>query len=315
MIRSLVISLAALALFGSTALANEVTLRSSIIVEDRYVTLGDLFGLPGEKALTRVAHAPLPGKRSKLDASWLYRVARAHKINWRPLSLKTNVIVERASQQIYRDDIHAAILVELKEKGIGSDIEVSFSGRTRPIHLPTDVAPTIGIDHLVHDDRTGRFVATVSAPANDPAARRHRFAGQVHKLVSIPVVAKRMRRGDIIQSHHIAWKSVRDTAVRRDTVIEEEGLIGMAVKRVLREHTAIKLSYIQKPVLVNKNGLVTIILSSKMMTLTAQGKALQSGSRGDTVQVKNVQSDKLVEAIVTGTGEVSVSSAQRLALN
>jgi len=315
MFRTLATLAAALTLMGGIASANEISLRSSVIVEDKYVTLGDLFGLAGEKALTRVAHAPAPGKRATLDAKWLYRVARAHRIQWRPLSLKTKVVVERASQQIFQEELQAVILASLQDKGLGDDIEVSFTGRARPIHLPTDVDPTIGVDNLMHDPRTGRFVATVAAPADDPSARRHRVAGRIHTMVSVPVVSKRLRNGDVIKKHHIEWKSVRKATVRRDTVTHEEDLIGMAVKRVLREHTPIKLSYVQRPVLVKKNGLVTIQLATRLMKLTAQGKALENGSKGDTVQVRNVQSKQLIEAIVTAAGEVSVKSAPRLAVN
>ena len=158
-------------------------------------------------------------------------------------------------------------------------------------------------------------MATVAAPAGDLTARRHRIAGRVHKMVSIPVVSKRLRSGDIIKKHNVEWVRVRKSSVRRDTVLHEEDLVGMAVKRVLRERAPIKLSYVQRPLLVKKNGLVTIQLSSRLMTLTAQGKALQDGSKGEVVQVRNIQSKKLIEAIVTSTGKVSVDSAPRLAMN
>ena len=315
MIKSLISFSAVLTLLASMASAQEITLRSSVIVEDKYITLGDLFGLPGEKGARRVAYSPTPGKRSTFDAKWLYRVARTHKISWRPLTLKTKVTVERASQQIFHDDLKTVILDRLKEKGLGADIEISMSGRVRTIHLPTDVEPAIEIDNLVFDPKSARFVATVAAPAGDLTARRHRIAGRVHKMVSIPVVSKRLRSGDIIKKHHVEWVRVRKSSVRRDTVLHEEDLVGMAVKRVLRERAPIKLSYVQRPLLVKKNGLVTIQLSSRLMTLTAQGKALQDGSKGEVVQVRNIQSKKLIEAIVTSTGKVSVNSAPRLAMN
>ena len=315
MIRSMISCAVALFFMGGVALASQATLRSSVIVEDKYITLSDLFGLPGEKGATRVAYAPAPGKRSTFDAKWLYKVARAHKIHWRPLSLKTKAIVERASQQVFHDDLKIAILAGLKEKGVGDDIELSMRGRTRTIHLPTDVEPTIGVDNLIYDPKSGRFIATVAAPANDPSARRHRITGRVHQMISIPVVSKRMRSGDIVKKHHVAWTSVRESTIRRDTIVHEEDLVGMAVKRVVREHSPIRLSYVQRPVLVRKNGLVTIHLASKMMTLTAQGQAMQDGSKGEIVQVKNIQSKKVIEAVVTHAGKVRVNTPSHLAVN
>ena len=313
--RSLMITATSLVLMGSVTLASEVKLRSSIIVEDKYITLSDLFGLTGEKGATRIAYAPEPGQRSTLDAKWLYRVARAHKIRWRPLSLKTKLIVERASQQVFQDDIKTALLEGLKEKGVGDEIELSINVRTQTIHLPTDIEPTIGLDHLLYNPKSGRFVATVSAPADDPAAKRHRVTGRVHTMISIPVVGKRLRRGDIVKKHHVTWTSVRESSLRRDTILHEEDLVGMAAKRILKEHYPIRLSYVQRPVLVRKNGLVTIHLASRSMTLTAQGQAMQDGSKGEIVQVKNIQSKKVIEAVVTHAGKVSVSAPTHFNVN
>ena len=66
---------------------------------------------------------------------------------------------------------------------------------------------------------------------------------------------------------------------------------------------------------VRKNGLVTIHLASKLMTLTAQGQAMQDGSKGEIVQVKNIQSKKLIEAVVTHAGKVRVNTPSHLAVN
>ena len=313
--RSIIITATSLVLMGTAALASEVKLRSSIIVEDKYITLSDLFGLPGEKGATPIAYAPAPGQRSTLDAKWLYRVARAHKIRWRPLSLKTKLIVERASQQVFLDDLKTILLAGLREKGAGDDIELSMTGRTLAIHLPTNVEPTIGLDNLLYNPKSGRFVATVAAPADDPAAKRHRITGRVHPMISIPVVGKRLRRGDIVKKHHITWTSIRESSVRRDTILHEEDLVGMAAKRIVKEHAPIRLSYVQRPVLVRKNGLVTIHLASRSMTLTAQGQAMQDGSKGEIVQVKNIQSKKVIEAVVTHAGKVRVSAPTHFNVN
>jgi flagella basal body P-ring formation protein FlgA len=61
--------------------------------------------------------------------------------------------------------------------------------------------------------------------------------------------------------------------------------------------------------------LVTIILKSPKMTLTAQGKALDDGSDGDTVRITNTQSNKVIEAEVTGPAKVAVLATGLMAMN
>ena len=77
----------------------------------------------------------------------------------------------------------------------------------------------------------------------------------------------------------------------------------------------IRYAYIRKPILIKRGSLVTINLTTPMMRLTAQGKALQEGSIGDTVQVKNTQSKQKIEARVTGVNKVAVVLLERNALN
>jgi len=51
------------------------------------------------------------------------------------------------------------------------------------------------------------------------------------------------------------------------------------------------------------------------MTLTAQGKAEEDGSRGDVIRVRNLQSNKTIEATITGPDSVAVNLGPRLAAN
>jgi flagella basal body P-ring formation protein FlgA len=292
----------------------EISLRTSIIVESEYLTLEDFFGISDERASTRIARSPKPGRTATFEAKWLYRVARAYKIDWRPMSLATRVIVERASQEIYRDQIEDALTASLREKGIDGKIEITMR-RLIKIHVATNQLASVGIERLAFEPGSGRFIANLTAPANDPSGQRYRVGGRVHRLKTIPVVNKRMRRGREIRQNNIEWINVRVSKIPQDIVMDEEDLIGMAAKRTITKNTPIRYSYIRKPILIKRGSLVTINLTTPAMRLTAQGKALQEGSIGDTVQVKNIQSKQKIEARVTGVNKVAVVLLGRNALN
>ena len=292
----------------------EISLRTSVIVESEYLTLEDFFGISDERASTRIARSPKPGRTATFEAKWLYRVARAYKIDWRPMSLSTSVIVARASQEIYRDQIEDALIASLREKGVDGKIEITMR-RLIKIHVATNQLASVGIEHLAYEPGSGRFIANLTAPANDPSGQRYRVSGRVHRLKTIPVVNKRMRRGNEIRRNDIEWINVRLSKIPQDIVMDEEDLIGMAAKRTITKNTAIRYAYIRKPILIKRGSLVTINLTTPMMRLTARGKALQEGSIGDTVQVKNMQSKQKIEARVTGVNKVAVVLLERNALN
>jgi flagella basal body P-ring formation protein FlgA len=52
---------------------------------------------------------------------------------------------------------------------------------------------------------------------------------------------------------------------------------------------------------------VTIIAESGGLDLRVKGKALMDGRQGQTIQVKNLSSQKLIYAQVVGTGMVKVN--------
>ncbi len=292
----------------------EISLRTSVIVESEYLTLEDFFGISDERASTRIARSPKPGRTATFEAKWLYRVARSYKIDWRPMSLATRVIVERASQEIYRDQIEDALIASLREKGVDGKIEITMR-RLIKIHVATNQLASVGIERLAYEPGSGRFIANLTAPANDPSGQRYRVGGRVHRLKTIPVVNKRMRRGKEIRQNDIEWINVRVSKIPQDIVMDEEDLIGMAAKRTITKNTPIRYAYIRKPILIKRGSLVTINLTTPVMRLTAQGKALQEGSIGDTVQVKNIQSKQKIEARVTGVNKVAVVLLGRNALN
>ena len=77
--------------------AKKVLLKETVTVNSRRVYIGDLFRNAGNKADIAIAYAPRPGQRAIFDARWLYRVARAYNLDWRPLGNQDQVVVERKS--------------------------------------------------------------------------------------------------------------------------------------------------------------------------------------------------------------------------
>ena len=96
--RSFIVALAAaVVLFASPAAgsaASSVMLRTNVVVDDDVIRLGDLFTNSGKYADTAIARSPIPGRRSVFDAEWLFRVARAFRLAWRPLSLDDRAVVD-----------------------------------------------------------------------------------------------------------------------------------------------------------------------------------------------------------------------------
>ncbi len=299
---------------AAAAEAGPVTLRQSVTVSGKLVRLGDLFVRAGDKAEAAVAYAPAPGKRAIFDARWLYRVARTYGLNWRPLSIHEKAVVARESIVIGRREIADHILAALVDKGVDADMQVELSNRMLRIHVPGDSTATVAVEDVAYDPRTRRFIAIVAAPADDPAARRIRVTGRVHRVIDVPVLTRRVLAGEVIRERDVKRIAMHSDRLQRDTIQDPGALIGKSPRRGLRAGVPVRVSDVRLPVLVPRRSLVIITYRVRSMTLTAQGRALEDGGAGDTVRVANTQSNTVVQAVVTGANRVSVLPAGPIAM-
>ena len=83
----------------------------------------------------------------------------------------------------------------------------------------------------------------------------------------------------------------------------------MQARRQLRAGQALRVADLAKPDLVQRDQNVTLIYESPGLYLTVRGKALESGTEGDVVNVVNLQSKRTVSGAVSGRGQVSISVA------
>ncbi len=299
------------------AQAAPIFLRESVVVSGKLVRIGDLFANVKENAETPVAYAPEPGKRAFFDANWLYRVARAYKLNWKPLSVQVRVVVERDSIVIKREEIEDHILAALIESGVGMDenMSVEVSNHMLRFYVAGDSSATLAVEDISYEQRTMRFTAIIAVPANDPAAPRMRVTGRVYKVSETPVMVRRMLAGEVIARRDIVMIKVRDKRLQNNVILNAEDLIGKAPRRSLRAGTPIHASDVRRPILVPRGSLVTMILRLPDMVLTAKGKALDEGSDGDAVRVVNTQSNTVIDAVVIRTGVVTVRPNGQIAMN
>ena len=292
-----------------------VMLNEKVSVNGSIIHLGDLFKGVGDKAGIAVAYAPEPGKRAFFDANWLYRVAQNYQLPWKPMSLKQRTVVLRASTVIGTDEIKDHLLAALIEKGLDSDISIELSNRMLRLHVPDHGSASVAVEEITYNPSTQRFAANIIAPADAPDPKRTRVTGRIFRMLEVPVLNRRLGKGEVIRSRDIKWVDIRSKRVGRNIITDETDLIGMSSKRAMRMDTPIRRSEIGHPVLVNKGSLVIMTMSTPLMRLTSQGKAEENGIDGDTIRVLNTQSNKIVQAVVTGAGQVSVIPISHIAMN
>lgn len=287
--------------------ANAATLRGQAeIVGDR-VVLGDLFaGLDEARAATVIAQSPPPGRSVTLTADWLTRVARAYQIAWTPDSRYQQVTVRRLSHRMGSEAVTEAIRAELGDRAPTGRIDIQLDNLALEIHLPTDVLPSLRIQNFAYDGATGRFAGVAVAPADGTPVVRVPLSGRVVGMVEVPVVTSRIGPDAVIAATDIAWIEVAADRVGSGVVMDAETLVGLSPRRTLMPDEPIRRHEVAAPIAVERGATVTMVVQSGALVLTARGRALDEGAEGDAIRVINIDSNKTVQAIVTGPDTVTV---------
>ena len=314
MIRSLpaLLLLACVCLAGGRAEAAP-TLRPSSTVADTVIRLGDLFADAGARASDVVAPAPPPGSRTIFDAAWLAAAAREHELDWQPGSRLDQASVTRATRAIEADTIAMRLLAEIGSRQSVAGVEIQLDNPALRLLVAADAPADIAVDGLAIEPRSGRFSAIVAAPAGSADAERQRVTGRLIRMIDLPVLGRAVAPGDTIAAADIETMRVRAERLGSDAVLDRHALIGKTPRRPLRPHEPLRIGDVQVPLLVHKGDLVTIVLETPTMRLTAQGKALADGARGAMLQVANTKSNRLIDARVTGANVVAVDAPANLA--
>ena len=296
--------------FDDSFLANSepVTLKTSAVVKDNRVVLGDIFNGVGDKADKAVAISPAPGGQISLDARQLYRIAKALNLDWRPLSLQSSITISRASYVIKREDVEQKVTEILKEEGIETDSEIVFNNRDVEIHTPIDLIAEIVIKDLTFDNNRRRFAAVADVVAGETSFGSTRISGQIFPTTLVPVLNNTVSAGTVIKETDLVLETIRADQLRANTIVHQNQIVGMEAKRNLRKGNQVQVSDIDKPVLVSRNQLVSIIISTPLMNLTARGQAREGGSEGDLIKVVNTRSNKIIQARIIGEATVTVDA-------
>lgn len=317
--RLLLAALIALSSASASALAAGLPaeLKPYASIEGDTVRLGDLWDNLGDKADTVLAPSPQPGKRVTADARWLSAVASQYGINWTPANAFDRIVIERAGQMVDVQMVESELREALAAEGVPAPFDFEITNRSAlNMMVPTSGGETIGVAvrDVIWDARSARFSATVEAPAGLPTAQRQRINGHVYSVTRIPVLTRALGRGDVVSENDIGWVEMRANAVRRDLITDVRQMIGQEPRSQLRAGAPVRAVDLQRPVLVPRNSTVTMVIASPFMRLTAQGRAVEEGGKGDVIRVTNLHSKRVVEAVVDGPGTVVVTPNGAVAL-
>lgn len=286
------------------------------VVSDYMVRLSDLFTDVGDKADTIVMQSPAPGSRDTITAYELTALAKEYEIDWERPSYVKRIYLTREGEAFSLQDLKPQLLDQINDLGTSPDIDLTLYGRKNGLFLPTGY----GIDDITFKDLSlnqpkNRFSVTLEIPSGGPLPQEINVSGSITEVRLVPVLNRMVTPGEIITKADISWEKYPVRRINRSIETSGQALIGQTVRRAVSANQLIRSTDVIMPVLIEKGSRVTMTFTKGALQLSAQGRALDDGGRGDIIRVMNDKSNLTLEAKVLGPDNVVVmaSNVQQLA--
>ncbi len=293
--------------FSIFAFASEPTLSvKSLVYTETAVSLADVAELSDvSKDVVVLAQnfqlcdAPAKGEKRTFSARAMSELLRAfsNQLAKKNLSVKfvvpQSVTIERPrlelSEAIVRDQLLKAWGASCKEcKLILSDLQLPVRTQVNDWEL-----------QIKKELPRGQFSVAIKINNKDLVWLK----GRLEIQREVPVANRAIYFGERLTQADFHTE-FRDSTFSNDRALKPEEIDGQRLKSPVRVNDIISRSQIEKEKALVKGSIVRLKSNDSSFEVSLEARAEQDGFVGDTVAVRNLQSQHILQATVTGKSEV-----------
>lgn len=136
----------------------------------------------------------------------------------------------------------------------------------------------------------------------------NRINGKYCEFLLVPVLNKVIKKGKIITKDDILLTRINSAAFKKNQITNQEDIIGKTSRSIITPHKAISFAEIIDPILVEKGKIISLIYDNNQVSIKMSVQAMESGSIGDVIKVKNLKSNVILNASVSGESTVTIKN-------
>ncbi|MFG6082818.1 flagellar basal body P-ring formation chaperone FlgA [Paracoccus litorisediminis] len=161
------------------------------------------------------------------------------------------------------------------------------------------------LEAFSYDPATNIFSARLSDVAGGLTSVR----GRIDITVPAVVPTRRLAAGEIVTASDLQETRLPLALAHENILREEMDVVGKEVRRTLTAGRPVADQSLIAPRLVRKGEKIEIAYDLDGMRLTATGKAMQDGAKGESVRILNTASNRMLSGTVVASGRVRIGPA------
>jgi flagellar basal body P-ring formation protein FlgA len=129
----------------------------------------------------------------------------------------------------------------------------------------------------------------------------------IKEFRNILIANKQLDRNELISQSHIS-SEIRDVStLQKGYLIEPEEIINKQATRFIPSGSVLYRMHYTEPTLIKRGERVNIQSGRPGLLISSSGEAMMDGIKGQQIRVKNISSNRVIQATVTATNVVTVN--------
>lgn len=162
------------------------------------------------------------------------------------------------------------------------------------------------IKPLTQKEPLGLFTVIAEIYKDNVRVERAQVKMRIRKFTDVLVVNGKLQRHDLITNDDITSERKEITTLFERPVTSLNEIADMRLKRNLKRGQILTFEALETIPDLERGMATTIIFDNGLFKITAPGVALQNGSAGDMIKVKNKSTNKIIVARIEDDKSVSV---------
>jgi flagella basal body P-ring formation protein FlgA len=222
-----------------------------------------------------------------------------------PVELKAQLVSHGAEVTLgdLFDDVNGPaadlVLAHAAQPGLDAVLDAE-TVQTAARRLGYDWPNASGFRRIAVSSLAGPAPAPVSTSSRPSRAKANRRGHAAQALT----YARNLMAGEVLSADDLVWSD--ETAAPADGVADPDAAIGKAARHALRAGAAAAFHDLVSPRVVKRDDTVAVVFETDGVNLTLQAKAMGDCSLGDSLDVLNPQSKKVIQTVCSGPGQAVV---------